>query len=596
MRPCLLAGLAALVFVASWAIAQAWQATNQMRQAAAAVAIAKEQVVTGDYDAVPATFSEIRRHAASARAATQDPVLRLAERVPLLGRNLAVLRELTEVVDDTLAAAEPMADLVPKFSAESLAPQDGKIPLGPLTHAAEVVTGVADGVTAAQEDLAGIDTAGTVPQLGAAHTQLSEVLNQLAPALQDAAPVVKRIPAMLAAGGSRTYVVMFLNNAELRSLGGTALSFAEIDVADGAISLARVVPATDPAFLQHTASIIPIRGGFDDSVYPGAVGRFIANATTRPSAETAAQVVQAEWRSAFGKEIDGVVSMDGRALAYALTALGPITLSTGDVVTSDNVVSLLFNQVYVRYNSGDILADDAAQGAVYAETVLLTFARLTSGQFDPATLFSGLASAVQGANLTVWLADGDERAALERTGAGAVGLPVSTPTTDAAGVYINDQVGSKLNFYLGSSLTTGSAVCTPDGRVVHRETLTLTNKLPPEAVAGLSPSIAGLGHADLGIPTGTQRLLLFFYLPVKAATVGARVDGSPVELVEPIYDEGREVLALSVQVPPGETQEVTVDFLMDEPGQRQLVTAVTPTSDGTLRQAEPLSCDSVILR
>ena len=78
---------------------------------------------------------------------------------------------------------------------------------------------------------------------------LTGVIDSASTTLNQAAPIIRTLPAILGADGLRTYVVMFLNNAELRSLGGTALSFAEIAVDHGAIELTRIVPAGDNNYL-----------------------------------------------------------------------------------------------------------------------------------------------------------------------------------------------------------------------------------------------------------------------------------------------------------------------------------------------------------
>ena len=60
------------------------------------------------------------------------------------------------------------------------------------------------------------------------------------------------------------------------------------------------------------------------------------------------------------------------------------------MVSADNVQKLLLNEVYQRYNSGDYTKDNADQNNVYADTVSATFAKLTSGDFDPIALIKSM--------------------------------------------------------------------------------------------------------------------------------------------------------------------------------------------------------------
>lgn len=584
--------LAVFLFLATWVALRAWFAKGELERAQALVTALRDQVAAGEYEGIVEAYAEVQVHTSAARGFADDPVLRASEHVPLIGPNLRVLRELAVIVDDAMALTEPLVSLAGEWDT-AFAPQDGRIPLGTLREAAVDIPAAAEGFVALDERLDGVRTAGTLGQVSAARAQVADLVEKVSAALADAAPIMSRLPAILGGDGPRTYVVMFQNNAELRSLGGAALYFAEVVVDDGAISLSAVVPAGLQNFEAHDIAVGPVQPDFE-SVYPGSLGRFIANLTLRPSSLGAAQIVAAEWSTTFGKDIDGVISMDGVALQALLGALDPITLSTGDVVGSENVVSLLLNEVYIRYNTGNYVADDVSQGVVFAETLTQTFSRLSSGQFDPVALATSVADAAGARHLSVWFADEGERDAVAKNPLSARDLPESTATEDVIGVYLNDQVGSKLNYYLASTLTTGSAVCTPDGRQTRRLTLSLTSTLPPEAVPGLSPSISGWEYSRLGLNKGDQQLVLFLYLPPGARALSASVGGEQVPL-SPRSDSGHPVEVLWVTVPPGGTVEVSADVLMAEPGERVLVTEVTPTATGTALVTAPLDCGTVAL-
>ena len=588
-----LTALAVFLLAAGAVGAQAWIAKGELQVAQSLVSDLKAQVVAGKYTGAADKFGEIRQHTAKARGLTGGPLWSVAEHVPFLGSNLAAMRGLTQVIDATTLAAEPLVGLAKDLSPATLAPHNGALPLAPFVQAVPVVTTAAADFDTLRAQIAAVPTAGTVHQLQAAKTTLADVIGSTSTALNQAVPIVRTLPALLGARAPRTYVVMFLNNAELRSLGGTALSFAEITVDHGAIKLARVVPAGDRNFAAHPESVIPVPGGFD-SIYPGALGRFIANATLRPSAMTATEIVQAEWKTTFGKDVNGVISMDSGALSLLLKAVGPVTISTGDVVSSTNVQSLLLNEVYARYNSGDIEADSRAYKLVYAETVSATFDRLSSGKFDPVVLFDSLRTAAAARNLDVLLTDPAEQAAIASTPFAARDLPESTATKDVVGMYLNNQSASKLDYYLGTTLTTGSAVCTPDGRQVHRAGLALTNTLAPAAVAGVGDPISGTWYKSLGLAKGEQRYVVFVYLPKGATLLAASVDGKPIAPTHQV-DNGHPVQNLWINVLPGATATLSVDVLMGAQGNQTLQTDVTPTVQGTKTLTAPLDCASVKL-
>lgn len=582
-----------LVLAVGWVGSRALLVRSELVQAQALIPVAKTQVSDGDYADIPATFEQIHAHTSKARGATEGPLWWMTEKFPLLGPNLKALRGLTEVVDDTMVASAPLVALAPEFTPAGLSPRDGRIPLAPFDHIATALPPFAEQFPELRARLAAVPTDGAVAQLQDAKVTLTDAFDSVADPLDQAAPVVAALPGLLGADGPRTYVVMFQNNAELRSLGGTALSFVEVNVDGGAISLAQEVPAGFGQFPIRDVPVIPAPEGFND-VYRKAFGLFIANATLRPSSITAAQIVQAEWKAKYGTDIDGVISMDGPALSALLAAVGPVTLSTGDVVDSTNVTDLLFNGVYQRYNSGNPATDNLQQNVVYSETVNKTFALLASGAFDPKVLLSLMSEAATANDFKVWLADSAEQGALSPTSFGAQGLPESSATTDVVGIYLNDQVGSKLNYYLSSTADLSSAMCGPNGRQVHRVSLALTSTLDPAAVVELSPSISGATYVKLGLDKGVQRLVAFVYLPKDATLLAASIDGEPVAATGQ-NDEGHPVQVLWINIPPGGTGTLSVDVLMGTPGERVLEADITPTLTGTPRTTSSLDCGTVTL-
>ena len=590
LRTVALVTLGLALFSVTWVGARAWFAKVELERAQSMVGTLKSQIVAGHYSGTADKYVTIKQHTATARSLTADPVWSVAERVPYLGHNLRVMRALTVDIDDAMELAHPLVDFASQLSPSSLAPKDGAIPLGVFVDAGPRFSTAATGFAQLNDRVASLSSRGTIPQLQNAHHQVASLIGGLSSGLHDAAPIVQALPNVLGADHARTYVVMFLNNAELRPLGGTALSFAEITIDHGAIKLDRTIPAGLSNFPRQATPLIPIPDGFD-GIYPNQLGHRIPEASLRPSFVTASQIVQAGWRAQFGKQIDGVITMDAGALALLIKATGPITLATGDVLTQQNTVSFLLNQVYARYNSGDLNADNAKQNEVYADAVGRTFVKLASGDFDPLALFTSASAAAGQNRLAFWFANAEEQATFAATSLGATDLVRSSSTEDGAGVYFVDQVGSKLNYYLGTKLVTSSAVCGTDGRQVHQLALDMTSRLAPGAVDSLSPFVTGLSYQQYGLPKGLQRILVLFYMPPGSSFVSASVDGKPVEASNQ-HDTDHPVQSVWVEIPPGGTVHVTLDFRMTDPGTRALRVEVTPTVNGTQVSEAPLDCSS----
>jgi hypothetical protein len=356
----------------------------------------------------------------------------------------------------------------------------------------------------------------------------------------------------------------------------------------GKISLGATVPAGFNNFPSSTTSVVPVPDGVQN-LYEGTFGTFIANATVRPDFASAAEIVAANWKSVYGTSIDGVISIDPVALSYILRATTPITLSSGDSLTSTTLVPFLLNEVYQRFNTGNDVADNAAQNVIYAEAVSATFAKLVGGPLDPKLLIAALMQGHTEGRLEYWSAHTDEEAVLDKAKISG-GLPQSDATTAGVGVYFQDNVGSKLNYYINQTVHTGQAVCRTDGRETYRIGVDLTSTVPVNTKT-LSPSILGNYKAEKLKP-GVQRMYVYVYAPPGSTIAGATINGAPVAL-QAEHDENYPVARLQVSISPSTSVSMSVDITAKDPGKKTLTTQVTPMVNATKMVPTPVDCSTV---
>lgn len=382
---------------------------------------------------------------------------------------------------------------------------------------------------------------------------------------------------------------MFQNPAESRALGGTALSFAVVKVDQGRIELSDTMPAGFGTFNKYSESVIPIPDGAGD-VYPGgSFGTYIPNVTLRPSFTTAAETTQEMWKRQFGYAVDGVISIDPVALGYILRSTDPITLSSGDILTSESLVPLLLNTVYLRYNSGDAVEDNLAQDLIYGEAVGATFTRLTSGALNPKVLVAALMQGWEERRVLYWSANESESAQLTTLGRNGE-IPISDAKTDRVGVYFQDNVGSKLNFYLHQNVHLATAECRDDGRQNHRVTVDLTSSVPAE-VDSLPPAVVGAWERE-DLEPGVQRMIVMLYAPPGSQIVGTSVNGQPMAIKE-LHDTHYPVGQIVVSVEPGGTATLVYDLVSGDAGAKALEAQVTPMVNATPVDQTVLDCSTV---
>ena len=565
-------------------------AKGELEEAIPLAATIRAQVVARDSSSAMASAKAMASHTARARELTSDPVWRATESVPFIGPNLVAVRELAGIADDvTSGAVQPLASLASALGPMTLKPRDGAVNLEPLIKAGATVELASNEISAASDSVNAIDTTSTVGQIKSAVKQLDGLLADIAPTLTSANELLGIMPDALGASTPRNYLIVFQNNAEARALGGTSLSFALVTMDKGRVSLESAVPAGLGNFAYYPDSVLPMPDGVS-ALYGSEFGRAMSNVTVRPSFKSAAEVAQEMWKRQFGVTVDGVISVDPVALGYLLRATAPIQLSTGDVLTSENLAALLLNGVYMRYWTEDSSADNSAQDAVYAEIVEKTFDALSSGSADPAPLMSALTQAVGERRILFWSPKQEEQATFESLGADGP-LPKSDKNADRVGVYLQENVGSKMNYYLQQAVSLGQAVCRADGKASYRIGVDLTNGLPADAATSISPSILGQYMRE-GTTPGVQRMLVMLYAPPGSQIVGATVDGAPVQL-ESFHDTDYPVAKLVVSMEPGATSKMAIDVVAVGTGKKALEAQVTPMVSPTTISDLPLDCATV---
>jgi hypothetical protein len=212
-----------------------------------------------------------------------------------------------------------------------------------------------------------------------------------------------------------------------------------------------------------------------------------------------------------------------------------------------------------------------------------------AGPLDPKLLIAAVLQGHTEGRLEYWSAHPAEEAVLAKynlTG----GLPQSDATTAGVGVYFQDNVGSKLNYYLDPTVHTGEAVCRTDGRETYRIGVDLTSTVPVNAKT-LSPSILGNWKIQKLKP-GVQRMFVYVYAPPGSTIAGASINGAPVAL-QAEHDENYPVARLLVSISPSTTVSMSVDITAKDPGKKTLATQVTPMVNAAKMVPTPLDCSTV---
>lgn len=571
-----------LVAAACWVGLRGLAAKAELEVALPLASTIQEQIGNGDSSGARSTYRSLENHTAAAARLTGGPVWGAAEVVPWIGPNLEAMRELASVVHSvTDGAIKPLTMAAGSITVDAFKPTGGAIDVAPLEKVRPQLQAANAAAQRALEQVRAIDTSGTITQVRDATARLEKLLTSASEGIGAATRAAELIPPMLGASGPRNYLLLFQNPAELRATGGIPGAVALVHTENGKISLAQQASSAD--FPHYTPSVLELpletRG-----LYGNIVGAYLQDVTMTPYFPLSGQLAREMWKRQYGTEVDGVLSMDPVTLSYLLRATGPITLPTGDTLTSDNAVKLLLSDVYARYKI------PAQQDLFFAGAAAAVFTKVSSGDLDPIKLIAALAQAGSEHRLLLWSAHPDEQAVL--AGTTLTGdLPASDAATQRFGIYFNDATGAKMDYYLDTQVAVGQMVCRKDQRPTYRAEVTLTNTAPTDAATRLPPYVTGAGA--FGVDPGRVRTQVAVYGPKGSGFLGSASDNKPFPLHSAL-DSGYPVAQFTAELGPGESKTVIVDMLGNVPFTGDLRVQKTPTIGEDTTGALAMTCESAL--
>lgn len=544
--------LAAALVIGGIAVSKALTVRDSLTPAVPVASGLPSKVVAGDTAGAAADAASLKQLSEKAVAQTSGVDWRIAEWIPFLGPNLSAIRTAAESIDEV---ADFAVDSLPNLDLAAFRPVDGAVDLSAVHRLEEIVSGGAATFAAINERIDATDRSALIPQVENALGTLDDAVSGVDETLGTLAPILEVLPAALGEGQSRTYLLMFQGNSELRASGGNPAALALVTATDGRIEL--TTQATSVQFGNaRTESISPLDPE-TENIYSDIIGRWVPNMTATPDFPTTVAIMQAWWADEGLPPFDDVIATDPVALSYLLNATGPIPLATGETLTSENAASLLLNEVYFNY--GEIVpgvgADGTAQDLFFASAAAQIFSTLTTGVSNPMALLDGLRQASDEGRMKIW--SSNEQIESMLTGTKLAGtLPASNDPQTVAGVFFNDTTGAKTDYYADAKVTSSTDQCTASGPPSFEQTITFANNITPEQAADLPYFITGPHYRPGDIATD-----VVVYAPVGATIESWNVEGAQSStLMSEGTHLGRSVVRISVVTPPQTAATITVSM------------------------------------
>lgn len=556
-------GVVAVVLVGTlgWLGYEASQAQKAIASATDEAKDLQSQITSGDTDLARNTLRALQESTTTARTRTDGPLWGAVAKVPFVGSSVGAVQTAASSLDDIAQRGlPPVVETSTSLDSNLFRPDDGQFPLEEFAGLAKPVSTAANVLTENRERIDAIDEDSLIGPVKGPVDELKEKVGTAQRAAAAAAKGLRLAPPMLGIEGKRTYLLMFQNNAESRSLGGIPGALALVTAENGELEFDQQFTIGD--LEDFDEPVVKVTDN-EQRTYGTTIAEDIRDTTLTPDFPRVAKIARAMVEDSFDVKVDGVLSIDPVALSYVLDGTGPIEVADDTTLTADNAVEILLNTVYARYE------DPQVQDAFFADAAQKIFSAALSGRGDSRTTLEGLTKAVDERRIMLWSAKKDEEADLAGTRL-AGGLPPES-STPHVGVYINDTTSSKMQYYLDWSTTVESTGCTDGGAQTLVATTTVESTAPADA-ADLPAYITGNGSRA---PEGDQQFTVRVFAPW-GGTIES-VDADDAQSLDTSGRSGERPVALTAfTLEPGQKVQIRTTMTSGEGQRAGAVVTTTP--------------------
>jgi hypothetical protein len=540
-------GVMLTVTAGAWISYTGLQARAALIAAADAVGNTQEALLGADVAAAEASVAEASALTASAAAATSDPIWRLVGAVPFVGATPKAVTLAAEAADQVIS--ESLPDFVAAaaiLDVDTIKDAEGRVDLSRLAPAGQALGEAQGSLENAALTLNAVPTAGVAEPVVQGVSDLNARVYEALTISQTASELLAVMPTMLGEAAPQTYFVAFQSPVEIRGTGGFLGTYGVLTVDGG--ELVQKDVASNNTLKRFPEPVVDL--GPDYRALYGRDPALWQNMNMSPNFPYAGIQWATAYGLQFGQQVAGVMAVDINALEFLIQATGPVTAPNGKVLTADNVVQYLGNDLYFEFAD-----DNEAREQYQADVATELIERILELEGGTGKLVKALADSVSGGHIQIWSPDTTIQASLETTP-----LAGATPTTEGPFVQLvlNNGAGNKMDFYTERTLEYYGGECLTDRRQSFVRA-SLLNNVPP---IGEGPLYI-YGRADTaadGADPRSNRTLTYIHLPIGAEVTGVRVNGEPATAFFGL-ELGHRVALLDLELPAGVPVQVEMDVL-----------------------------------
>lgn len=505
---------------------------------------------------------EGRGHLRDAMDRLHGPLARAVGLLPIVSTNLDSVEVTTEATIGVTSAAIQLQERLEGLNLIS----DGGIDLGQL----EMLSSELDAQAEAFADLAsssdralnGLLFPPLYDELKDAKARATELRATLTN-LQD---LIRVAPELLGTPTPRTYLVLLVNNAELRGSGGVVTGIGSLSFNDGRVAIGEFSSIHDLAgrkpYFEVEAPDEYVRRFADYKANTS----MLLNTTFSADFPDVAGVAALVHEELTGNQVHGVLQADPRGLASLMGEDSKIDVDGAGQLDPDEVAEFVFSDAYEAFKS------QSTRREALLEIGESIFASALSEGAGDQEMLSTIGEAAAGGHLKFVSFDDRVAPMLAKTG---ITWGLADPRGDDVLVTVQNfgggpNVGSKLDYWVDRKIDHDCAIGT-DGAASCTTAVRLTNKAP----LGLSRYVAGR-------PYGMLRNYVEIFVPGQGEILGVTKDGEPIESRSELQ-AGRTSVGIYLELPRGEQSRLSVDYsLPPAPGYSVVITPQPLSTDAQL--------------
>lgn len=527
----------------------------------------KDYLKNGEGEQLNATAGTVAEQIASMRDTVNGPTWTIASFIPVYGDDIKLVRGMMEQADILAQDAMlPACAQLEDFKLGNLL-TDGAVNIDMLKG---LITTIQDVEPVVVSSIDAIDAL-PEPHIGKIKSLMDKVTGPMASAktvlsnINEIAPV---LPQMLGDGGSRTYLLMAQQNAELRATGGLPGSIGPLIVENGKITVGEFVAGSTN--FSTEANMHGDVTAEENALFSDRMATRITDTNFNPDFPRVAHFAKGLYEAGTGQKVDGVIAIDPVFLQYLLALSGSVDVA-GINVNGDNAAALMLHDAY---NMLSVEQTDQFFSGVAG----LTFKQIMGnlGEVGFSNLFKTLGRGIAEHRFLAWMENPEEEELM--TLVGCSGALKNDPAEPELGVYFADETWSKISWYFSSNTHVDEGVKNSDGTTSYRVTTTMTNNLTLDEAAKQVDYITGY-HPNKKNRAG---MFMHVYLVAPAGGTISNItteggDFSPQPFTEMPYNQWTFFTASPV-LAGGETITISYDVTVSAEAEQPLMVRTTPTA------------------